>query len=147
MAASEDHLRLASRTQSVIDRLLIDPQECNEWIATTAFYKAVHLVEAMFDNLGHGHSHSHNHRLQVLRTADDFGAIYRDFKALFDMSKVARYLENDIPNRIRYQTTAFERYVPPAKIREKAIEKRLIPIEVNVFTLIGNPPEDFRRAT
>jgi len=48
MATESVHIAVANRTQKTIVRLLKDLTDSSPWIAITAFYKALHVVEAVF---------------------------------------------------------------------------------------------------
>lgn len=45
MPNEEAHIRLANRNQAVIDSLLPRVDEFSEWVTTTAFYKALHVID------------------------------------------------------------------------------------------------------
>lgn len=53
MPTEADHIALANKNHDVLQHLMQDPERFPEWIVTTAFYKAVQLVEAVFANHGH----------------------------------------------------------------------------------------------
>ncbi len=49
MASEAEHIDLASSNQNLIDHL-IHENAFHDWLATVAFYKAIHVVEAVFAN-------------------------------------------------------------------------------------------------
>lgn len=112
------HLTMAERNQACLDLLLRQLADHPEWVTTVAFYKAVHLVEAMFANeQPPGHSVDHVDRLTVLRSERRFTNIYRFFKKLYEASLVARYLET---NAQEYQS--FTDYLTPADVENLVIK-------------------------
>lgn len=63
-----------------------------DWIAVVAFYEAVHLVEAGFRNAGKPNSHKHRQRNDRLKR--DYPGVWRHFRPLWNLSKLARYEAN-----------------------------------------------------
>lgn len=47
MPTEAQHIASANRTQKTIEHLLADVATHSPWIATAAFYKALHIVEAV----------------------------------------------------------------------------------------------------
>ena len=91
MAIELDHIRLANRNHQLLTHLL-QIGGYPDWVATVAFYKAVHVVEALFAaNMGR-HSISHADREATLKTAI-FKNVWKDYSHLATASRVARYLE------------------------------------------------------
>jgi hypothetical protein len=66
MANETDHIKLANRNHDILHSL-IDEGRFMDWAVTTAFYKAVHIVEAVFANDLHTHSTSHTEREKTLK--------------------------------------------------------------------------------
>jgi hypothetical protein len=48
MSTEAEHLALANRNQAALDHLLSDTARCSEWVAVVAFYKSLHVAEAVF---------------------------------------------------------------------------------------------------
>jgi hypothetical protein len=59
-----------------------------EWVATVAFYTAVHLVEKL---LAYSGNHSKNHEERGSAVRKDFRQIYSQYHELFNNSLIARY--------------------------------------------------------
>jgi hypothetical protein len=77
MASERDHIACANRTQKTIGHLLQDCATHSPWIATTAFYKALHVVEAVFANDSTvGHTPDHDQREQTLKRTRKYAHIY-----------------------------------------------------------------------
>ena len=96
MPTERAHVGLAVRNQRTIDYLLADPAAHAEWLATIAFYKALHIIEAIFardPQLGHGQDHGHRERL--LKRNPQFDHIRGHYMKLKWASMVARYLSDN----------------------------------------------------
>lgn len=132
MPSERAHLALADRNQTVIDHLLQRPDECMEWIVTVAFYKALHLVEALFAHDGLGHGQSHENRDYLLKTNRRYAHIYRHYRPLWAASMVARYLYD--PAGGTYST--FADYLPPGEAKRQMVDHRLHQIEMSVAKLL-----------
>lgn len=90
------HIAKANHNQALIERLLPDIDTFSDWITTIAFYKALHIVEAVFANnprIGHGQNHEARERyLKAGPDRNKYRHIYEHYKPLYDASLVARYL-------------------------------------------------------
>jgi hypothetical protein len=111
MASRDQHLAKAARNQAFLDKV---DDTFPEWLATVAFYKAVHLVEAFFATQGiHSKRHGErNHRLQ-----HHHPDIWMEFKPLHDISRQVRY---------------YAASVTAQKVREYLIGVRLKAVEALV---------------
>jgi len=133
MPSKEAHLQLAERNQHVLDYLLAEPQKCAEWIATVAFYKALHLVEALFAHHGLGHSHNHEDRDHRLKADRRYHHIYKHYRPLWAASIVARYL-CDPQGR---QFSRFHDYLTPQHLQSQLLDHRLQQVEKSVHKLLA----------
>ncbi len=93
MASETNHIALANRNHATLLHLMREPDQHPEWIATVAFYKAVHVAEAAFATNGSIHSTSHHQRLLTLKMSR-FSPMFRDYRVLLSASRIARYLED-----------------------------------------------------
>lgn len=123
MPSEADHIALANRNHAALFKLLEDPTEYSEWIATIAFYKAVQLVEAMFSKQGQA-SHDHRSRHDALKR--HHADIWRHYRPLWQASCVARYL-HDNDSHTSYRN--FSDYIAPNDIEKRIVFKRLRPVE------------------
>lgn len=121
------YLAAAQRDQKVIDYLLGGPADFSEWITTIAFYKALHLVEALFAHDGKWHKKSHVSRESLLKATTRYSHIYEHYRPLWNASMVARYLLGE---------SIFSNYLSPEKVRSELLNHRLTKIEKSVFKLI-----------
>src|SRR2546421_1473890 len=95
MPTEASHFLLAAHNQDLIDHLLKDIDQFADWVTTVAFYKAVHLVEAVFSRDPHiKHGRTHEHREQCLKSDRRYSNIYKNYRPLWAASTVARYLED-----------------------------------------------------
>jgi hypothetical protein len=129
------HAALARRTQAVLDILLRSCDANPDWVATVAFYKAVHIVEAVFkhedgsDSIGHGDRN--------LRIRQDHPDIWRLYAPLWMASKVARYLEcgeHGTPSHQSFST--FAQHRSPNQVRN-LVSHNLRKIEAWAEGVIG----------
>ncbi|MEX2286504.1 MAG: hypothetical protein WD648_05390 [Planctomycetaceae bacterium] len=99
MATPADHIALANRNHDALCLLLPHAETCPEWIATIAFYKAVHIVEAVFAIVLSEHSHSHDDRIDRLKRPQ-FEILFIDYRPLYAASVIARYLEDSASKKV-----------------------------------------------
>ena len=108
MATESDHIACANRTQQTIAHLLADPAIHSPWIATTAFYKALHVVEAVLANdPAIGHSCDHLDREQTLKRERRYAHICRHYLPLARAATNARYL---------LSCSCFDDYLTPEQV-------------------------------
>ena len=112
MASETEHIELANSNQKLIDHLIRE-NSFHDWLATVAFYKAIHVVEAVFANNLHYHSHSHADREDRLKRTARYKAIFTNYSHLLTESRTFRYLLHPT-NRLTIET-----------VKSKLIYKRL----------------------
>lgn len=116
MPTVDAHAALARRNQAVLDRLLPACDQHPEWVVTVAFYKAVHIAEAVFKHEDGSDSIDHFDRNQRLR--QDHPNIWRLYSPLWMASKVARYLESGEPGTSGHKTfSTFAEHRSPNQVR------------------------------
>ena len=130
------YLAAAQRDQKVIDRLLEGPTDFSEWITTIAFYKALHLVEALFAHDGAWHEKSHVSRELLLKATTRYSHIYEHYRSLWNASMVARYLQGE---------SIFSNYLSLEEVRSELLNHRLKKIEKSVSNLMKRTPKKGRR--
>ena len=86
MATAAAHTQQATHNQEFLDS--VDATRFPDWVVTVAFYKAVHLVEGLLVRKGRGTS-NHGQRNSVLRR--QFPGVWREYRPLYNQSRVARY--------------------------------------------------------
>ena len=71
MPAKNDHIAKADHDKGVMPYLLGWDSECADWVVICAFYRAVHLVDALLasdpGNTAQRHPHDHTARELVLK--------------------------------------------------------------------------------
>lgn len=98
MASQKDHLAQADRNEQTMNFLMQDKESHGGWIATVAFYSALHYIEAALllfsDDI---HNHDHGSRFELIKKLanvnKELELIYKRYRILFTASCIARYLE------------------------------------------------------
>jgi hypothetical protein len=136
MASEAAHVAVANRNQATINFLCADFDRHSAWIATIAFYKALHLVEAAFANdPAIGHVGDHLSRFECLKKAPSYQHVYRHYGPLFRASLLARYLEDSRG----HQVPCFDAYLPPAQVQATLLFHHLKQIEQSVGKRLAQP--------
>ena len=121
------HLNLAKRNQVLIDHLLPKINEHSDWITTIAFYKALHIVEAIFqDDPKILHGQNHEGRDFFLKANKKYHHIYKQYRPLWAASIVARYLENGSRS-----VSSFSEFLSPDRVKSEMLDHRLRQIEIS----------------
>jgi hypothetical protein len=130
MASEADHLACANRTQKTIEHLLTDRAVHSPWIAVAAFYKGLHVIEAVLATKG-VHGASHEDRDRILRGERRYENIYRQYSQLKRASINARYLSD---------CSAFDSYLTPDQVVQKLLQHHLVQLEKSAarFLTPGN---------
>ena len=129
MAKESEHIAFANRSHETLQHLLREPLKHSPWIATVAFYKAVHIVEAIFANESR-HSCDHSERESWLKITRKYEHICKHYLPLARASTVARYL---------VEVSCFEQYLGPTAVIEKLLQHRLYQIEKSARSFLKNP--------
>jgi hypothetical protein len=143
MSNESEHIAIANRNQAVLDVLLRDLNTCAEWAAVVAFYKAVHILEAVFARETPSvHMHSHHERLERLKTTRRYLPFYPSFRPLWAASVVARYLEDRAPvvpgkHPIARPYSRFEDYLPASRLRTDLLDRYLQPLENMAVSMLS----------
>lgn len=131
MASESIHIEWANRTQQTIAHLLADPSIHSPWIAIAAFYKALHIVEAVFANdTSVGNTSNHDERERELKKHRKYEHIYKNYAFLKRASVNARYLAGG---------SSFDAYLPPDQVVAELLEHRLHQIEQSAMKFLKNP--------
>ncbi len=83
---------MANRNQTTLGFVIDHDGNHSEWITVISFYKALHIVEAAFAEVGPRHGRNHESREALLKHDRRFNHIYRHYRPLWAASTVARYL-------------------------------------------------------
>lgn len=123
MASEDDHLAMARGNHEALLHLWSGKERFGGWVATVAFYKAVHLVEAMLARSGQ-HGCDHKHREEFLKQKK-FQHIYLHYRPLKSASMIARYLADFAGPVYR----SFIDYMPVEKVKSELLDYRLHEVE------------------
>ena len=136
MPTEKDHLALAAHNQHAIDFLLTGGDEFPDWVTTVAFYKAVHLIEALIDRDYGIHGIDHTQRGRILKGENRYTNLYRHYNALKEASSIARYLAESEGGRSYRQ---FTDYLTMDQVKSEILAGRLKSIEKSISGL--KPPK------
>jgi len=123
MSRESNHIALANQNHLAMICLHEAADTHPEWIVTIAFYKAVHVVQAMLSKANKS-CHDHKTRHAILKR--DYPEIWKHFRSLWAASTIARYLY-DNANQTSYKS--FVDHCPAEKVYSRFVEKRLRSVE------------------
>ena len=127
-----DHLRLAKRLLRTISYLSKENDQHSEWIAVTAFYRALHLSEAVLLTNRIDHDRTHVGRDQALKRTRSTENIWKHYRPLWQASCIARYLAFHDDEYVDFSS-----FMDPAKVISELIEYRLRELEKSVAKQLG----------
>ena len=131
MPSERAHVDLALHDIALINRLASMP-EFSDWMSVAAFYAAVHVVEAVFSRrAAWPHGQTHDQRRRILTTEKTYENLYRHYRPLDTVARIARYLEADEPSSsagkaggVSVQT--FNEYMPAAQVLSQVVQHHLV---------------------
>ena len=139
MATEADHIACANRTQKTIAHLLQDISVHSPWIAVAAFYKAIHIVEAVFAcDSKVQHTSNHDERDNCLKSQRRYEKIFRHYSRLKRASLNARYLTD---------CSAFDDFISPQEVIDKLLKDDLHQIEQSAASKFLKSPDTLDRIT
>ena len=139
MSSENGHIELANRNHDVLEYLLQDVSLCTEWIATVAFYKSLHVVEAVFANDPNvRHTFKHEARLDTLKQYRKYTTIFKPFRAMWAASSVARYLSDKSQTGRPNTYTRFSDYMTPDRIKLDLLDYSLLVFENQAAQLLSD---------
>ena len=131
MSTEAEHIACANRTQRTIAHLLADPATHSPWIAVTAFYKAIHVVEAVFaGDKKVLHTSNHDDRDRARKDNRRYDHIFKNYSPLKRASSNARYLTN---------CDTFDQYLSPQEVIDKLLKNYLHQIEESATRFLREP--------
>ncbi len=132
MPSSAAHIKAAEGNQQAIDYLILGGDAYTPWIVTIAFYKALHMIEAV---LAEGnppcHSVDHSTRNDLLKKTSKYQQLWKNYSPLYQASLVARYL-SDLSG-----SKPMESYLTVDDCKNKILNHRLRQIALSANKLIG----------
>jgi hypothetical protein len=132
------HIDLALRNQTTITYLLERKEQHSEWLATIAFYKALHIVEAIFAG-NHFHSTNHESRERVLKKEKRYTEIWKHYRPLLSASMIARYLAD---NSKGTTYSNFSDYIPANEVEAQILHYRLHKIEESAKKFLSKASQE-----
>ncbi|MDP2982350.1 MAG: hypothetical protein Q8O92_03350 [Candidatus Latescibacter sp.] len=120
------HILLAKHNQDLINHLLENKSQFHDWITIAAFYKALHIVEALFFNdpeIRHGQNHENRDRF--LKTNNKYKNIYIHYRPLWAAATIARYLEGPRTSTVN----SFSEYMSPDDVISIILNNHLLQVE------------------
>jgi hypothetical protein len=132
MPSKQAHLAAADHNQAAIDHLRLRIVDLPDWVVVAAFYKALHLVEAVFAHDGINHAQDHGQRNEILKKTNRYKNLWRNYSPIWQASLVARYLEHVGPGDSR----TFPNYLDAKTVESLVLNHYLRQIERTVQGLI-----------
>ena len=143
MSLEADHIELANRNHETLLYLVKEAESHPEWVATVAFYKAVQIIEAIFDVDSRGHSNGHDNRINSLK-CPKYRELFRAYRPLYAASLVARYLEDTSARKFEPGNppkkcySRFTDYMPADRVVHSLLKKRLDVIEQHAVQFLSD---------
>lgn len=139
MSSKDAHCQAALENHKVVQYLSQRIDEFPQWVMTVAFYKALHIVEAILaadPESSRQHTDDHGQRNQLLKTTKRYHFIWEHYRPLYNDSLIARYLREDSDAPI---CDVFSKYLPPKKIQETHLNHHLVQIIKSGRRLLNDP--------
>src|SRR3989339_1752179 len=117
MPSKQAHVAAAIENQKAIEFLCGRLEDFPGRVATIAFYKALHIVEALLAGdpaIGDGHTDDHKARNHLLKSTNRYKHIWKNYFPLWQASLVACYLRDDDGG---VDCEVFPRFMPPEVVR------------------------------
>jgi hypothetical protein len=128
MPTADSHLELAEDLQNTISFLKTKHTDHAPWIATTAMYQALHLIEALFFHdpaIHHGNDHKTRHDLLKRGWYQE---LWMHYRPLVEASYIARYLHRSGTNPDQAYNR-FSDYMSPEKVVKHLLEVKLAEVD------------------
>lgn len=139
MAKSSEHISQSNHNQDVINQLSSHPAPFWDWVVVVAFYKAVHIAEAVFyesEVPPHMHSAAHKDRGILLKTK--YPDLWRNYWHLFKASKIARYLEFE-EGGVTHEIPKFSDDMPGNVVTSLLLGQYLVRFEASASAYLSDP--------
>ena len=142
MPNKEAHLAAAKENQEALDYLLLKLESFSGWVATVAFYKALHLMDALCAVDGTHHSDHKSRNGAMKRGSPRQKRLYKHYRALWQASRIARYLKEYSDSK---EYDVFADFMPPAEVKRQLVDHRLRQIEKSVLDAFDDKPSEKTR--
>lgn len=127
MPDKKAHLERAAANQTTIDYLVNEISDHSPWVATVAFYKSLHLVEAVFAT-ENNHCPDHTVRTARMKPHQKLQHVYDFYRQLSEISEVARYMKGN--------KTDFQAYMPESRVRSEILGHFLRRLESAILKML-----------
>lgn len=129
MPNEDTHVATAKHCHDVLNHLDQEDKFC-DWVAVLAFYKGLHIVDAvLWNDSDKSHGVRHGIRLNKLKRTRRYKDIYKRFQRLHHAAQIARYLRppgnDDGPAQGDDTFTAFDQYMNAEQVRETLVGEKL----------------------
>jgi hypothetical protein len=142
MPSKESHCHAALENNAALQYLLLRIEDYPQWVVTVAFYKALHIVEAMFAadrKSTKKDTDNHETRNRLLKTERRYQKIWGHYRVLWNDSLVARYLKEGETFDSKNPPFKFLSYVPADKILSQHINHHLHQILESARIILDDP--------
>lgn len=137
MASEADHIAAANLNQKTLCHLCQDVRVHGPWVAVVAFYKALHIVEAVFANDPEiKHCTDHGSREKALKKKTKYEHINRQYAPLSRAATIARYLHHS-----GRDYHSFFDYLNATKIESELLFYRLHELEKSAAKFLKTPAQ------
>ncbi len=130
MATKEEHRAKWQHNRRFL--ATIQAPQYSDWMATVAFYAAVHCVEVLLAKDGISHPMTHEGRNECLKRQNRYKKIWENYRPLYEASIVARYLSFQSQKH-----PSFDQWITPEQVRTQLIDTYLRQIEASVSKLLA----------
>ena len=124
---------------AALQYLLLRIDDFPQWVITVAFYKALHIVEAMFaadSKSKKKDTDNHETRNRLLKTERRYQQIWSHYRVLWNDSLVARYLKENETFDSKNPPFRFLNYLPAEMIVNQHLNHHLHQILESARTLL-----------
>jgi hypothetical protein len=139
MPSKVSHLSVVRENTATIEWLCKGDPAMPQWVVTVAFYKALHIIEAVFaaDKKSVArHTDDHTQRNDLLRRNNRYHNIWKHYRPLWNDSLIARYLQGS------NETDAykgFSDYMSLADVETTHLNHHLVQIVRTARTILNDP--------
>lgn len=134
MPTELEHIDKWKHNRAFLEKI---PERFSDWVATCAFYAALHAVEAYLWAKHKRDCHSHEQRDPVVQ--QELPSIYCEYLQLYTVSRLARYMISKNQPRV----PLFTKFMPHKKVVGELICKRLRRLEQHIITELALNPDEF----
>jgi hypothetical protein len=137
MPSKDAHISAAKANQHTIDYLAANDEHM-PWVVTVAFYKALHIIEAVLDAdpaCPIKHTDDHKTRNNLLKRTNRYRNLWQNYRPLWEASLIARCLR---ANEAAPSHDVFSTYMPANKVRSLILGHYLAQIESSAAKILGN---------